>query len=169
MRSVTSCFNSTLYRKTMARFWPMWALYSVLWLFICPLLLLNEYFDTLRYSTLEGAQTALTRMARELPQLLQPGVWLSCLAGVLAAMAVFGYLYNNRSAAMIHGLPMRRDALFFTQYLAGLSFLLLPLASGVGVAPPGPRDLQCTVAPLGCCCAVAAWHSRPLPLTSDVG
>ena len=134
MRSVTSCFNSILYRKTMARFWPMWALYSVLWLFICPLLLLNEYFDTLRYSTLEGAQTALTRMARELPEMLQPGVWLSCLAGVLAAMAVFGYLYNNRSAAMIHGLPMRRDALFFTQYLAGLSFLLLPLLAACVLA-----------------------------------
>ena len=42
-------------------------------------------------------------------------------------MAVFGYLYNHRSAAMMHALPMRRETLFATQYLAGLSFLLLPL------------------------------------------
>ena len=33
MRSVTSCFNSTLYRKNLSRFWPIWALYSVIWLF----------------------------------------------------------------------------------------------------------------------------------------
>ena len=41
-------------------------------------------------------------------------------------MAAFGYLYNNRSAAMMHALPLRREALFTTQYLAGLSCLLLP-------------------------------------------
>ncbi len=28
MRSGTSYFNSTLYRKTMGRFWPLWALYG---------------------------------------------------------------------------------------------------------------------------------------------
>ena len=90
MRSVTSCFNSTLYRKTMARFWPLWALYGVLWLFLVPLLLLNEYFDVLRYDTVAVAQGQLLRMAEDLPELLQGGVWLSCFVGVLAAMAVFG-------------------------------------------------------------------------------
>ena len=38
-------------------------------------------------------------------------------------------------------------------------WLLLAVAPGLG------RGL----APLGCSCAVAAWHSQPLPLTSDVG
>ena len=49
-----------------------------------------------------------------------------CASWALAAMASFGYLYNNRSAAMMHALPLRREALFTTQYLAGLSCLLLP-------------------------------------------
>ena len=41
---------------------------------------------------------------------------------------------------------------------------------GHGVAPPSRRpDLGCRVAPLGRSCAVAAWHSRPLPLTLDMG
>ena len=53
-------------------------------------------------------------------------VRLSLVLGALAAMASFGYLYNNRSAAMMHALPLRREALFTTQYLAGLSCLLLP-------------------------------------------
>ena len=37
MRSGTSYFNPTLYRKTMLRFWPLWALYGLLWLFALPL------------------------------------------------------------------------------------------------------------------------------------
>ena len=38
-------------------------------------------------------------------------------------------------------------------------WLLLAAAPGLG----------CRVAPLAPSCTVAAWHSRPLPLTSDVG
>ena len=38
-----------------------------------------------------------------------------------------------------------------------------------GVAPPGLPNLGCGVAPLSRYCAIAAWYSRPLPLTSDVG
>ena len=51
--------------------------------------------------------------------------------------------------------------------------LLLPvtaLASGTGyLLPAVTPDLRCGISPLGHSCAVAAWHSRPLPLTSDVG
>ena len=58
-----------------------------------------------------------------------------------------------------------------------------PLLLGGGVAPPGrcpwPRmwvaplgrrpNLGHGVASLGSSCAFAVWHSRPLPLSSDVG
>ena len=45
-----------------------------------------------------------------------------------------------------------------------------PLLLGRGVAPPGRRpDLGRGVAPLSCSCAVSAWHSRLMPLTSDAG
>ena len=46
-----------------------------------------------------------------------------------------------------------------------------PQSWGHGVAPPGhpPPDLGSGVAPLRRSCAVAVWHSGPLPLTSDVG
>ena len=45
-----------------------------------------------------------------------------------------------------------------------------PPLLGHGVAPLGPAlGLGRGVAPLSRSCAVAAWHSRPLPLTSDVG
>ena len=130
MRSGTSCFNGTLYRKTMARFWPLWALYGLFWMFAIPLNLMNRYFNYLRWTGGTGTpQDLLLDLARSIPESLAPGVWLAALMGLLCAMACFGYLYNNRSACMMHALPMRRETLFVTQYLAGLSFLLLPVAA----------------------------------------
>ena len=127
MGSATSCFNSTLYRKTMTRFWPLWALYGVIWAFLIPLNLLNQFFWLQeRYQGELDLQSMLTSAALDIPYLLTMGVALSLVFGALAAMASFGYLYNNRSAAMMHALPLRREALFTTQYLAGLSCLLLP-------------------------------------------
>ena len=127
MGSVTSFFNSTLYRKTMARFWPLWVLYGVIWVFAVPLNLMNCYFNALRWGQgVPQAQAELLDRALELPGVLMVGLFLSVVCGVLAAMAVFGYLYNNRAACTMHALPVRREALFWSNYLAGLSFLLLP-------------------------------------------
>ena len=126
MRSATSYFNGPLYRKTLARFWPLWALWGVGWLFLIPLNMLNTYFD--RYTS-TTPQRRLMDMAAYLPDMLAPGVFLAAFFAILCAMAVFGYLYNSRSACWTHALPMRREALFTTQYLAGLSFLLLPQAA----------------------------------------
>ena len=127
MGSATSFFNSTIYRKTMARYWPLWDLYGVIWVFCIPLFLMTSYFNTLRWSqVVSRAQDELLSRAMELPDLLEFGLFLSAGFGVLAAMAAFGYLYNNRSACTIHALPVRREALFWSNYLAGLSFLLLP-------------------------------------------
>ena len=126
MRSATSYFNGTLYRKTMARFWPLWAAYGVIWLFIIPLTFLSLYFNRFRDS---DPETRLLRQVLDLPELVTPGLYLAAFFAVLCAMAVFGYLYNSRSACWTHALPVRREALFTTQYLAGLSFLLLPQAA----------------------------------------
>lgn len=127
MRSGTSFFNSTLYRKTMLRFWPLWVAYGLMWLFLLPFNLLNNYFS-MRGASVSSVELTnrLVEYARDIPNTLQFGVFVACGYGVLCAMAVFGYLYNNRSACMMHALPLRRETLFGTQYLAGLSFALLP-------------------------------------------
>ena len=127
MRSGTSFFNSTLYRKNMARFWPIWAVYTLIWAFLMPLQFLTlpaRYIgasDDLAYW--------LMRQANIIPQLLTGGNFIAFGAGVVCAMAVFSYLYSARSACMMHALPMDRKSLFFTNYLSGLSFLLLPNAA----------------------------------------
>ena len=127
MRSGTSFFNSTLYRKNMARFWPIWAVYTLIWAFLMPLQFLTlpaQY--TGASSDLAGR---LMRQANQIPQLLSGGNFIAFGAGVVCAMAVFSYLYSARSACMMHALPMDRKSLFFTSYLSGLSFLLLPNAA----------------------------------------
>lgn len=126
MRSATSYFNGPLYRKTMARFWPLWAGYGVIWLFFIPLNMLNTYFN--RYLS-SAPVTRLFRQAVNLPEYVTVGLYLAAFFAIFCAMAVFGYLYNSRSSCWFHALPTRREALFTTQYLAGLSFLLLPQAA----------------------------------------
>ena len=52
----------------------------------------------------------------------------------------------------------------------GISSRPPPLTSDAGyLLSAAPPDLGRPVAPLGRSCAVAVWHSRPLPLSSDVG
>lgn len=93
--------------------------------------MLNSYFNEYRWRA-TGAQAYLLVEAQEIPGMLTVGLIPLILFAVLCAMAVFGYLYNHRSACWTHALPLRREALFTTQYLAGLSFLILPiLAAGV--------------------------------------
>lgn len=127
MRSGTSFFNSALWRKTMGRFWPLWALYAAGWAFALPLNLLNQFFSGRSAGYGAGdARDWMLSAAQEFPSWLSFGVWVSCIFGLLCAMAVFGYLYNARSSCAMHALPLRREGLFTTQYLAGLSFGLLP-------------------------------------------
>lgn len=126
MRSGISCFNRTLYRKNMARFWPIWALYGVIWLFLLPLSLLLNRSDG--YS---GSGSAAAYFVRVTVPRLSAGVSIGIMAvfGLLAAMAVFSYLDQSKSAAFYHTLPIRRSGLFLTNYLSGLSFLVPPAAA----------------------------------------
>jgi len=116
MRSVKSYFNVTLFRKNLARFWPIWGLYGACWLFLLPL-------NTLSSSEWWGPDRACSV---PLELIGGPGLALAALFGVLAAMGVFSYLYTSRAVGMFHALPLRRQDLFVTNYLSGLCFLLLP-------------------------------------------
>ena len=123
MRSVTSCFNSPLFTKNMTRFWPIWAGYGLIWMFLLPM----RFFDVAS-TYLDGQRRAeeLAKLAAEVCEMLQPGVAFSAVFGLVAAMAVFSYLFSSRSAYMMHSLPFDRNTLFLTNYLSGLAFLLLP-------------------------------------------
>ena len=122
MQFGTSYFNKTLFAKHFARFWPIWGLYGLIWTVCLPL------------SILAGSRSGwMAADARVLPlNYLDTTGWfsaatlLAAVFGLLAAMAVFSYLYSARSVSLFHALPLRREGLFLTSYLAGLGFLILP-------------------------------------------
>ena len=131
MRSGTSFFDWTVFKKTVFRFWPLWAVYFVGWLFAMPL-------NGLTMLRLDAASIGYVYDADRSNYLLSfaqftvPGsvtrdvMIIFVIFGALAAMAVFSHLYNPRSANLFGSLPIRREGLFLTHYLAGLSFLIVP-------------------------------------------
>ena len=125
MRFATSYFNPTLYKKNLSRFWPLWVAWFVLWLFIMPLNLCNMWSS---YQT-EG-QEGLYRFLRIClnfnSEIGEMGLLMGGCYAVVVTLAVYGYLFNHRSAATMHALPLRRETLFVTNYLSGLTFFLLP-------------------------------------------
>ena len=128
MKSGTSYFNTTLFKKNLTRYWPIWALYALVWLYALPMrciMVVSRNQAWMGETPIKQVQT----FANQIPDMLEGfGVFMAATFGVLAAMAVFSYLYNNRAAGMIHSLPVRREGLFLTSYLSGLVFLLAPNA-----------------------------------------
>ncbi|MBQ7565832.1 MAG: hypothetical protein IJT18_01810 [Oscillospiraceae bacterium] len=120
MTSKTSCFDRTLFRKTLRRFWPLWTAYLVCWLIALPLqlhaVMATFYSDTAPIvRAQEDIYTVLLHLA--------PFAVL-CMAP-LAAMAVFSYLYNDKRAGVFASLPVKREASFLSLTLAGLVPMLV--------------------------------------------
>ena len=121
MQSKTSCFNKTLFRKHVTRFWPVWTAYFGIWLLILPIGVLSE-----RRSVAVNPLTVQTAVLNSAGGL---GVVLPLVFAVLMAMGVWSFLYNARSASGAGCLPLTRTAQYWSAALGGL----VPLA-GVHVA-----------------------------------
>jgi ABC-2 type transport system permease protein len=122
MQSKTSFFNRTIFRKTVSRFWPLWAAHLVIWIIILPIPLLAGRADLARDAV--GARELVLSVA------LYGGVAMSAVFAVFSAMAVWSFLYSARSASGVASLPVRREGLFVSGALAGL----LPLLCGELIA-----------------------------------
>ena len=128
MQSKTLCFNRTLFRKNLSRFWPLWAVPS----FVGALFPLAMLTHLIRYglSGMFGNGTGsyyaqhFTEIYYQVVTRLLPV--LSLCYAVLVAMAVWSYLFNNRSTGLMHTLPIRRESLFLTNFLSGMVMMLAP-------------------------------------------
>ena len=122
MRCGTWYFNGTLLRKTLARFWPLWSLYGLIWFYALPVRCLMQRGY--------GAGAPVSRaaaFAADVPELVpELGLFLAVTFGLAAATAAFSYLFNARASGLMHALPIRREGLFLTHYAAGLIGLLAP-------------------------------------------
>lgn len=125
MRSKTSYFNGTLFKKNLSRFWPLWggasaigALFPLAFLTI--LIRENDLFGPMQ-DPLE-----ITMGYYQVVSWIIPAI--SLLYACLCALAAWGWLYNPRSVGMYHSLPITRKGLFVTDFLSGLAMMLIPYA-----------------------------------------
>ena len=126
MRSGTLCFNRTVFAKQLARFWPIWVTHLVIWTLLLPLQGLMQL--QLDAAGRAGAGSYLAQFAGyTVPGMVWPANFLGVLFGLLAAMAACSHLYATRSANFMASLPVRREGLFASHYLAGLVMVLGPL------------------------------------------
>ncbi|WP_295765332.1 hypothetical protein [uncultured Oscillibacter sp.] len=124
MRSKTSFFNPTLFKKDLTRFWPLWGGASALgalaplYLLMC---LIDEGFRSYAGQGLEVTQLYYAALAYGVPV-------ISLIYAALCALAVWGWLYNPRSVGLYHSLPITRKGLFTTSFLSGMAMMLIPYA-----------------------------------------
>lgn len=110
MKSKTSLFNKGVALNLLKRYWPLWTGYFVLLLPVTP-------------AALSGRVDRLAPGEMLNYTLLNTGadvVYISMAVGVLAAMAMFNYLYSTKSCGMMNMLPLRRETMFLTAFLTGL-------------------------------------------------
>lgn len=144
MRSKTSWFDKTLYRKHLTRWAPLWGLYTLCLLGGMTMLYVSN-----------GQQFWF---ASRLSSILQKYVPLVNLVyGALAALMIFGDLYDTKMCYPIHALPLRREAMFLSGIAAGLTFSVLP----------GLLFTLCSIPLAMGTCVEGAWVIAPLWLLAN--
>lgn len=112
MKSKISFFNAGIFKSMLKRFWPLWTAYFAVWFMCLPLPLLVARLQGIK-------ESAVTVVTAAMKTSVGASVVSAFVMGILAAMAVFGFLYNSRSCGMIASTPVRREAVFCSAYLAG--------------------------------------------------
>lgn len=115
MKSKISFFNAGLFRSTLRRFWPLWTIHFAGWLLFLPVLTLMNNLGPNRstkfiFTICESAVFASSVVA--------------FIMAILAAMAVFSFMYSSRSTGLIASLPVRREAIFGSAWLGGVFAVL---------------------------------------------
>ena len=132
MKSKTSCFSKTIFRKNITHFWPIWSLLLIFYLFLLPFMEFVNYLET--KGGFDAGKSLAQRMEESvlLPELTQMVInpTLLFLFSLIVAGALFSYLYTSRAAYTMHAFPVTRTSLFFSNCLSGLLFLWMPLLTG---------------------------------------
>ncbi len=123
MKSKKSFFNKTIFKKNVTLYWPLWAVYTVFLFCMQPGLIW-----VFNYNANRRNDYTMTDRVRDLISSLSMEGYILLIAffAMLFGMALFSYLYNSKSANMIHSLPVDRTELFGTNVLSGLAFLVVP-------------------------------------------
>lgn len=110
MKSRTSFFNTTVLKKDITRFAPVWALYAIGQALILLLML-------------DKGNGYLAANVLDMLQVMAPVNFV--FAGI-SGLLLFGDLFVPRLCNALHAMPMRREGWFLTHTAAGLLFCLIP-------------------------------------------
>ena len=124
MKSKISFFNSGLCRSLLRRNWPVWTSYFAVLFFMVPanLMSITQYRE---YRNPESAEFLYNNLNRNMLEAGPNVVILSFFACALVAMAMYSFMYNNRSTSMYCSLPIKRETVFSTAFITGLVPLLI--------------------------------------------
>lgn len=120
MKSKTSFFNRKLMAKNTLLYWPVWAVYLAILVLTGPM---NLWFSLSRDMQRMGEFTKSDVLGEITGNLdFEVLIWGIAFMAVITAMALFSYLYNSRSANMMHAFPLTRLELYGTNLVTGLVF-----------------------------------------------
>ena len=111
MKSKISFFNAGLFRSTLRRFWPLWTIHFAGWLLFLPVLTLMNNLGPNKSTNFIFAICESAVFASSV---------VAFIMAILAAMAVFSFMYSSRSTGLIASLPVRREAIFGSTWLGGV-------------------------------------------------
>lgn len=112
MKSRTSFFEPTVFKKDVTRFLPVWLLYGIF-------MLMGNFSIIDVFS--DSGTSAMT-----LAESITPMAITQMIYALISAECLFGDLFNQRMCNAVHALPVRREQLFLTHSAAGLLFSLVP-------------------------------------------
>ena len=111
MKSRTSFFNKTVFKKDLTRFAPAWGTCLILML----LALISMANRSQAYYRLQNVRDSIMVMS-----------WLNLIYAAVVAQLLFGDLFQSRMCNALHALPLRRECWFGTHVASGIAFSLIP-------------------------------------------
>ena len=159
MKCKTSCFNPSLAKNDLRRFWPL-PVCSFLVFFVSLVLPLYRYL----YSAISGQLGYYTVDGESLVQIITSyagtqfvfQTLILAAAALVTALLLFHHLHGKKEIQIYLSLPMRRSGLYLTSMLTGLLMILLPMVLCYGIAVGVCLHFGVTIQPilqlLAACC-----------------
>ena len=159
MKCKTSCFNPSLAKNDLRRFWPL-PVCSFLVFFVSLVLPLYRHLyraisGQLGYYTVDGESLVQIITAYAGTQFVIQTLILAA-AALVTALLLFHHLHGKKEIQFYLSLPMRRSGLYLTSTLTGLLMILLPMVLCYGIAVGVCLHFGVTIQPilqlLAACC-----------------
>ena len=113
MRCGMSFFNAAVFKNCLKRYWPVWAALLLSLILSLPLPVMNagDGYDAADIIRAVGGYGSIVT---------------TFLFSGMAAMTVFGWMYNAKSGGFTASLPIKREGLFLSCALAGFTMVAAP-------------------------------------------